>query len=425
MLSLALIAGFSTCLMAQAEPGSANMENRIAPADNISIPTDTEDSADNLLSKFIKTSGIQAASEQGLLTYATSASPIGVPASSPKYVDARNLAFEKAIFNAKVEIAKSLASKVSRKVAASMAEGPDTKISSDSPAAQATMNAIREKINEQLKAKGIDTKDKEAVKKNLDEILASDEFQQSMEAAGSCFLTGCQIFKTFTTKDEVGIVIIHNEPLMALAESMFTGKAIESKGAGGAKLSTYIPTDNLEWFNSYGVRLVRDENGNNWLLCYTQAQVIGRNTSRAFAKAELLAKGLLASFAGEKTVYSNALEQAGSTATLAEMGDITSITSGFKQKAEAEAKNIKVNGMLQVDKKVITLASGHKVALAVYKWSPASAAMAQKAVERMNQVQSHKNEASAPVAPAKPVTPQAPQYQDKRHTGEGASGILF
>jgi len=423
-----LIALSSMCLLTSyaAEVPANEMENRVAPADN--MPTDAEDSAENQIQAIIDKCGLLELSDQNKVTYASATASIGKSPTDPKYADAVVIAFEEALQSAKRSMANSLTVRISRTVSDSLIKGQGAKPTGETSASQAVLDGIRKKMIEKMTAEGVDLNNPEAVKKAVDKIKKSKEFKDSIKAAGECFLMGFQVFKTVATKKQVGVLIVHNDRLMGLAESMFTNNLAASKGVGGAPLRSQIPNDNLALLNTYGVRLARDEQGNDWLLCYVQASVDDPEDSQdAYDEAETSAAAQFRSFAGEKVAYSRALVRSKSTVELEKMGKSTDISKDFKQESKAVADELEINGITSIYKKTIKMASGHYMAIAVFKWSPAGSAKAQQNLNRMNQASGKKRQSgdyNYTKPQSQPSAPAQKQYKDVRHTGEGATGLL-
>ena len=130
------------------------------------------------------------------------------------------------------------------------------------------------------------------------------------------------------------------------------------------------------------------------------------------------------SFAGEKLAYSRALNRSKSAVTLEKMGKSTSIAKDMKQESRAIADELEINGISLVFSKTVQLASGHYVAVAVYKWSPAGSAKAQSNMQKMNHSSNNKRRAGMLQAQPQTKAPAQKSYNNVRHVGEGATGLL-
>lgn len=420
-----LISLCSAGLLIAANAQEGTPGTQIATADN--MPTTVTESADNQLQDIIDKCGLQDAAAANKLIFSTATAGIGKKPSDSDYVEAVGIAFEEAINAAKRSMAASLTAKVSREVEDTLIKGPNAKPSGGSPASQAVLEALQKKIKEKLIAEGVDMNNPNAIRAAVGKIKRSKEFKDSIKAAGECFLTGCQVFKTVATEKQVGVALVHNDRLMRLAESMFSNIQIESKGQGGTPLRSQLPTDNLGLVNSYGIRLARDEKGDDWLLCYTQAAIEDIEDSQdAFDETEIIAAGQYRSFAGEKFAYSRALNRSKSTVELEKMGKSTSIAKDMKQESKAIADELEINGILLIYKKVVKLASGHHMAVAVYKWNPAGSAKAQKDLQKMNATSKNKRQSGNYNMQSQSSfqPPARKQYNNVRHVGEGATGLI-
>ena len=421
LISLCCLGVFA---VANAQSNVGTPGTQITTADT--MPVTVAQDATNQLQEIIERCNLNASADANKLIFTKATAGIGKKPSDPDYYDAVVIAYEEAINAAKRSMAASLSTKVAREVTETLIKGSEAAPSGNSPASQAVIEALQKKMKEKLAAEGVDMNDQEAVRAAVGKIQRSKEFKDSIKAAGECFLTGYQIFKTVATPNQVGVILVHNDCLMTLAEAMFSNQAIESKGVGGAPLISYIPTnDNLALVNSYGIRLARDERGNDWLLCYTQAFIDDIDeTQDAYDETEISAAGMFRSFAGEKLAYSRALNRSKSAVTLEKMGKSTSIAKDMKQESRAIADELEINGISLVFSKTVQLASGHYVAVAVYKWSPAGSAKAQSNMQKMNHSSNNKRRAGMLQAQPQTKAPAQKSYNNVRHVGEGATGLL-
>ncbi len=278
---------------------------------------------------------------------------IAAPPSDPNFINARILAFGKAMHNAKGQCAvfqgrivsteaiadamQPLAERVKADEEQSKREGltqegaakvaqalnTDFKSKADMPQFMQTAalngeKLVSMKMAEELRKLGLDPS-KPVDQKVAKAVVESELFQKMVAGVAQAHCTGIKVMAAFeqSPKDkqgEVGIVTVWSEKLHAIADAMVTNQwGLYPKGEPGKTIAEHIPKDTRTLLTTYGTQLVRNEKGEYVLLAYSQAQPRTENQQSinlAYRVANLQAFGLIRSFMGEVVVANDSMRGA-------------------------------------------------------------------------------------------------------------------
>ena len=224
---------------------------------------------------------------------------INAPPGHPNYINARQNAYVKAMLRAKAAIVQSMQETIERELVYNRKEGQFTSEKEadkrNMAAAQEADTAWRGALNKSLKLinaeldqrlveKGIDPnpntpEGKEALVKATKEIVNLDAFSDIIRTAAKARMKGVRrIFVAEQVKkgEQGGICVVAlaSPKTMAMADAIFSGNfSLAPTGRYGKPLDQQIPNHRQQeglrtLMSSFGTEMIRDENGQFYLLAY-------------------------------------------------------------------------------------------------------------------------------------------------------------
>lgn len=290
----------------------------------------------------------------------------------------------------------------------------------------------REKLDKQLRARGIDPK-KPVEAQVLKEIF-SESFQESTKAMARQRISGIQAYTTFEHLPkggvpEMGVIAIYSDKLHAMALAIHKEGVLIPPGTPRKPLKQQLPKDKIALLMTFGVQLKTDENGELNLVSFCQAGQRGKRDKRAAKRtAVLCAQKQVQQYAGE-TLHSTSLANAAQS--VKEFENLMSVVeddSSLEDAIATASAKMNISGIANLKQwQTKHPVSGHKVRGAVVYWSPDTAASA-KSMSRMGRddipaefskaAQEKKNAAATSRSTKKKSQPK----QQRTLSGKGTSG---
>lgn len=320
---------------------------------------------------------------------------IQAPRGSSGYIDSRRRAFDKAMIEAKGKLLRYLETTIKTKTDLFAQEGNAPNASGALSLSDKVDLMAFQKVRELLQAKGIDPNSPEAKKHASDLIATSESFQKFVQSASQSYIAGIQAFKVFEgspngAKGRIGVVAIWSDKLAATASAITTGQRLPP-GKGKKSIKEQIPTDNSVLLATFGVRQMRDENGNPILVSFSQAGPKSKSAlAEEFAeeRAVTMAEAYIREFAGENAKRVTDIFEAETTVELEDGSEIYKDDSAMTKAISAMAEAMKINGISEIHRwNGIHPLTNQKVFGRVLAWSPDLAASARLMKSRINSVQ--------------------------------------
>lgn len=324
---------------------------------------------------------------------ATGSSVIQAPRGHRAYINARQIAFDKALADGKSSLLRYLESEVSTdiKMAALQGEFPSPEIPEEQLSLRQKMLALAHAIlDEKLAEKGIAKDDPEA-EEVITGVLNSEEFSNVTRSASESFLAGFQAYKTFEStpkgkKGRMGVILLWSPKLNEMAASIKTGQAM-STGKAKRTLREQVQVDPVLLLSTFGIQQTRDENGNYWLLASGQSGLQSESAmseDMAEEQARTIAESYIRQFAGENAKRVTDMYQAESYKELVTGAEIYQNESALKKEYESHAKAMKIQGMKVLRRwQTVHPLTGQSVVGVVVAWSPVSAQHAGSTTQSM------------------------------------------
>ena len=226
---------------------------------------------------------------------------------------------------------------------------------------------------------------------NLKAVLSEDSFKSHTRVAAWAKCKGLRTIKSYETADRVGVTTILTDKLTTLASALaandFTpfmnqppGKPIEffTDIPDAAKLATY------------GTELRTDENGEHFLITYSQANPLSDDTSHiimAKTEAEINAMGMLREYLGMQVSIDDDLQRGQNYASYDNKTNNYESTKTMKNSWKAVASEMKISGITTVDSwELIHPLSNTTVVGVMTVWRPSFAKFAKDLKRKMEKV---------------------------------------
>ena len=328
---------------------------------------------------------------------------IAIPAGQKGYAQARVNAYHKAFADARTQFQIFIEAEVTNAMKFAAGEGEGAEIDP----------SIQEDVLNTLKAKaaaaGIDANDEAALKKFVKEnVLNSSSFKQQIHMAGAGFQQGVMTYGCVVTNDQVACYAHYSARNLAVAKSLWSGQSNSMSGKPGAPLKDQLPKTIGEWSNTFGVRVLRDENGRYCVVGFGHGVAVSKSAAsrrNASVKARLQAINEIKNFAGSEIAYAEMQSMSESSTELEGDKTIAKIDEEMRQNIEQKASSLKINGLNEIASKTIMLPSKEIVIIAAYSWYIDSDA--QKIYQDMQVGRGNKNRGIAHAAPVQETAPAA------------------
>ena len=335
---------------------------------------------------------------------ASYAQEVAAPTNSRKFIDSKDIAYKKAVLNAKGELAKFLGSWME-----SDRTLTDTEINEDVP--QSYIKAVIEPISTAERAHKLtdlaldnqirkfdptwDGSNKPKEEKVLKVVEQNQRYVENMSSHARAYLQGASTIFTAEGDSDgdytVVVGIVWSFKSAKVAESIYNPTAPVPKG----KKNLLTIKDRLKKLSddklaaSMGVRIWWDEKGKPVVLSFAATDGKGLK-SIAKKKTSLKARNQIAQFVSE-IVESDANNNINETIQAYNDDSIAGFdNSVFEEKIKARSKFIKLSGVGTIHyRKLRHPFTGKKMVVNVMAWSPDSSALA-RGLEKMSQDQETK-----------------------------------
>lgn len=383
----------------RAEMAFSELESGTAMA-AIEESVSVKDMVDDFLGRKGWDEGENSKSDGSSFIVATGTGIIKAPRGHHDFIGARQIAFDKAVANAKSSMLRFLSSEVETKMSNAMQQGAFP--SPDTPPEKLTiwekaLLLVHVELDEKLKEKGIAPETPEA-DEILEGVLNEETFKQTVSSTSQSYMAGYQAYKTFESSPKgkqgrMGVVLLWSPKLNEMASAIGTGQSVPV-GKPSRSLREQVRVDKKVLLSTFGVQQTRDENGNYWLLATGQAGVksdSAMSEDMAEEQARLIAEAYIRSFAGENAKRSSDLDRAESTKELITGAEVYTSEDASKKSFETASKRMKIQGMKKLRGwQIKHPLTGQEVVGVVVAWSPLSAQSAVATTQTMKDARSDK-----------------------------------
>ena len=417
----ALAAATFTCAATAQEASAAS-----SPEDAVGNEAAVEQkSVKDMIDEYLEAKGMNEGNntkKDGSSYYvAVGRADIQAPLDNRGYIGSRVNAFNKAMLAAKAEMVEYLETSIATETERAYAEGdfanPPPEAPESNPIAdklktiEAVAKAASEwadpesnpiayklktflvaKLDNALRAEGVDPNDNEAAAAAVKRITASEQYRKTTLTMARSEVVGMQAMCSFEgvpagKKGEIGVVAIWSPKLGRMAAAMASGGSLAG-GVGKRPIKEQIPSDKKVLLSTFGVQQKIDENGKLVLVSYGQAGAASdspMSANAAYDKAKGNAMAALREFAGETVAVAKDALQAESAQDYEDETSDYEDPSAFSRRIKAQADEMKIAGIATVKRwECKHPLSGRMVYGVVCTWSPESAARAQSMKRTMD-----------------------------------------
>ena len=310
-------------------------------------------------------------------------SAILAPTGSKNYITSRQNAYEQALLFAKSAILEEMKSTVSRNVKLSLAQGKfvedkalqdeikkevasnavvDTRDSSS--AYNKAMELLNRKLDEELKKTEPvpQPKSLEEAEKVTEEVIdkaLGQSFSDFIESVSASNLYGIRRLYVYESappgkQGKICVATIHSANTQAIANAVLAQDAsLFPSGKPNPRFKSMIPNPKtqegaFELLSTFGVDVIRDEEGNFVLVSYAQSGVRGKGPVAIKAAKEIAktrAEGNIASFIAEAAASKKKMQETESYEQTADQAEYYKGDGAFKKDISSESKNVVISGM--------------------------------------------------------------------------------
>ena len=321
---------------------------------------------------------------------------IQAPLDNRGYIGSRVNAFNKAMLDAKAKMVEYLGTSIATETEKAYAEGdfanPPPEAPESNPIADKLRALLLAKLDNALRAEGVDPSDKEAAAAAAKKVLASEQYRKTISTMARSEVVGMQVMCSFEgvlpgQKGEIGVVAIWSPKLGRMAAAMAGGGSLPG-GVGKRPIKEQVPSDKNVLLSTFGVQQKIDENGHLVLVSYGQAGAASESSmaaNAAYDKAKMNAMAALREFAGETVAVAADSLQAESAQDYEDGTSDYEDQSAYSQRIKAQADAMKIAGISTVKRwEAKHPLTGRTVYGIVCAWSPESAARAQSMKRTMD-----------------------------------------
>jgi len=318
--------------------------------------------------------------------------------------EARAIAFEEAMMDAKKQLANMLAMSVSTSVTSSRASKRGTNKPPKAAPSNAGPVSMGEKISalansymdEALNSQGITPG--QATEEQIKEVTRRKDFQAGLKTAAAAELYGAYAWRTFEEinpgkKGRIAVIVMCTAKSKQMALAMLgegeapTGKAKTSNFEHVSELH-----DNGTLLYTFGVRQRTNENGELCLLAFGQAAAEGDgdwDIEDAEGYADDAAISALRMFAGEALVTSRDAKRGATLKGFADKSEEYTNTSMRKESIKSVADTMPMPGAMPLTYKTEIhplVGDSNPIVVRVYEWNLSSARDLADLAKQMNSV---------------------------------------
>lgn len=366
--------------------------------------------------------------------------PIQVKPNHPAFYQARRSAFEKAMLDAKKQLAGFLSQEVSREIESryeepsyeNVMEEVAISVQQEPGIMDKAQLLIHSELDNLLKQRGVEPSSPEAAAE-IKKILISDKFSDVIKAGSRAEVAGLFVYKIWEVAPkentgDVAILAIMSEKTKQMAGAVL-GKNPAPVGKVKSPLREYISKISKNTLiSTHGIKVRMDENGQLNLIAFGQSKPKTKSSTAingAKKKARISALGQLRSFAGEMV---SATEAGGVSSSFEEFeNNVSSFSSeeSIKETVKASAEALKMPGITTLyNWSSIDQRSGGKIIGTILQWNLGNAMQANALRDQMSAIGGSRGGAgTSNLRPAVKSTPTPSKVPSAPHSPYSNQGL--
>ena len=285
-------------------------------------------------------------------------SKIGVAPSDKNFQLYRINAYNKAMLDAKAEVAKYFSQEISTRAKNILSEPESAESIKTKAEAEAgispsiidkTMALINKKLDNALEKEGITLESKKA-EPIIEDLINESSYLNAVKSIAATQVGALITSKIFEQDGEIVVVAYYSDNTKLLAGAINgRGDVPKVKPRKGEPIRDWIKKLKLsQLYSSMGIQMTSDEDGNIVILSYGQSKARSKSaTSKnmAYEKAVLEADQYIRNFAGETVVYAGEKEMMENSKEYLDNAVEMALDDSMKKKIETQADALKISGI--------------------------------------------------------------------------------
>ena len=308
--------------------------------------------------EYIAKKGWQQGLNAGGRYVAIVSSTIDVSPSDKNFQLYRINAYNKAMLDAKAEVAKYFSQEISTRAKNILSEPESAESIKAKAEAEAgispsiidkTMALVNKKLDNALEKEGITLESKKA-EPIIEDLINESSYQNFVKSIAKSQVGALITSKIFEQDREIVVVAYYSDNTKLLAGAINgRGDVPKVKPRKGEPIRDWIKKLKLsQLYSSMGIQMTSDEDGNIVILSYGQSKARTKSaTSKnmAYEKAVLEADQYIRNFAGETVVYAGEKEMMENSKEYLDNAVEMALDDSMKKKIETQADALKISGI--------------------------------------------------------------------------------
>lgn len=308
--------------------------------------------------EYIAKKGWQQGLNAGGRYVAIVSSTIDVSPSDKNFQLYRINAYNKAMLDAKAEVAKYFSQEISTRAKNILSEPESAESIKAKAEAEAgispsiidkTMALVNKKLDNALEKEGITLESKKA-EPIIEDLMNESSYKNFIKSIAKSQVGVLITSKIFEQDGEIAVVAYYSDNTKLLAGAINgRGDVPKVKPRKGEPIRDWIKKLKLsQLYSSMGIQMTSDEDGNIVILSYGQSKARSKSaTSKnmAYEKAVLEADQYIRNFAGETVVYAGEKEMMENSKEYLDNAVEMALDDSMKKKIETQADALKISGI--------------------------------------------------------------------------------
>ena len=422
-----------------------NLEEALQPP--IPESMDPDDMIASSIEDWFKERCIVEGVEKKNKSYYSSVQSVELPFSSPYWVKSRQLAFERAMLEIRAQFIQNNYGNNLTEVASEylgndannnlefQQEDSTSKIKA---IAEKSMALADEKLNQLLEENGVNPEEYNVSSPAQRQAIFKDALIRTTLTKAMGESSGILSFKTFDANDEdgghsIGVIALYSPKLRQIAYDMAHGREIAQSSKPGREVSSYYDLSPEILTSTFGLRAVKDPEGNHVLLSFAQwgssyqgssKKLQKRGKKMASKQAENLATSQITDFMSSSLTFTDSSEigetvgdylvkQGANLSRKDETTMVDEILETVKLRARASTA-----GTRKVKSWSYKHPYGHQIVGSVIVWSRASYVASENVknftpkAASVNEINAQPNDSSTPKLTISPRIISSPEFGD-------------
>jgi hypothetical protein len=421
-----------------------NLEEALQPP--IPEPMDPDDMIVSSIEDWFKERCIVEGVEKNNKSYYSSVQ-LALPLTNPHWVKSRQLAFERAMLEIRSQFIQDNYGLNQNEIefryfnndsSNNLEFQQDNSTSKIKAIAAKSMALADEKLNQMLEELDVNPEEYHASSPAKRQAITEDALTKNILIKAMGESSGILSFKTFEANDEdgnhaIGVIALYSPKLRQIAYDMAHGREIAQSSKPGREVSSYYDISPEALTSTFGVRAVKDPQGNHVLLSFAQWGSSYQGTSKklqkrgkkaALKQAENIATSQMTDFMNSSLTFNDLsnigdavgdylVKQGANLSRKDETTIVDEVLETIKYSSEA-----RIEGTRKVKSWSYKHPYGHQIVGSVKVWSRAGVVASENVknftpkAASVNEINAQPNDSSTPKLTISPRIISSPEFGD-------------